>query len=258
MILASTFGRLKFSKFQLTDDNKFEFISSTTLLRPNENLAIKDLACMFYSSDHVQCVINTGQNYLPLCSWKIEDGDKDVADTCNRNFMVYGNFKPEINTIKFNQKYLAFAAKHLDNDPSTVDSVTVKNRYAVMVYANIVKKTPKNPTNETDVELHQARKNSFWSYAENLNGDEILLHGDSIFVLNNNRPSPTENLRVGPAGNSFDEFKIADNFTLEILDKDRFFANEGQLYLNFDSPYEPKTGSGKNLNTKVPLADVVY
>jgi hypothetical protein len=213
---------------------------------------------MFYSADHVQCVINTGQNYLPLYSWKIEDGDKDVADTRERNFMVYGNFKPEINTIKFNGRYLAFAAKHLDNDPSTVDSDTVKNRYAVMVYANIVKKTPKNPTNETDVELHQARKNSFWSYAENLNGDEILLHGDSIFVLNNNRPSPTEILRVGPAGNSFDEFKIADNFTLEILDKDRFFANEGQLYLNFDSPYEPRTGSGKNLNTKVSLADVVY
>jgi hypothetical protein len=155
-----------------------------------EKFIAKDMACRgiwgIPGSTRVtyECVLNIGQNYLPMVYGGVIDGPtmQSQADIPPQKFVVYGNFKPVVNSLKLSEQYLFFAAMHLQNDARFTKENKLGNQFAVMTY-----KRP-SPQTSAPVMLHQAIPNSFWSFSAKLIGDEIILSGNSeypIFILNN-------------------------------------------------------------------------
>lgn len=155
-----------------------------------EKFIVKDMACkgmwvVPMSGQLIyECVLNIGQNYLPMVYGGVIDGPimQSLMHKPLQKFMVYGNFKPVVNSLKFTDDHLFFAAMHLQNDARFTKENKLGNQYAVMTYKRL------SPPPTAPVLLHSAIPNSFWSFSSQLIGDEIILSGDlkkPIFILNN-------------------------------------------------------------------------
>ena len=221
-------------------------LSNTYSISSQNSFAIKDIFCNFSVSGKFECILNIGQNYLPLVEFDGANVEGIMKIQIKNTFKVYEGYKPVKNSQRLNKNNLVFASK--DYNRSGLEDV-----YTIMVYSRINKDGSKSNNNE--IELFQSQPRYFSKTVRELTGDELCLFNNNIYIQTNNflqgvnlsaNIDEGRNLKdyVIVCNNCFTMFEVDKNFSLEIKSALKLQNyNVDKLNIDFVGP------DGKTLNT---------